>query len=65
VGAQVQIGPGIDFAKLHFGRKLFGLIFIHPQISDKLPPKNNICKIKGVLWTIIISLKVFSNRIRS
>jgi hypothetical protein len=32
--------PGIDFTKLRFGHKLFGQIFIHPQILDKFPPKN-------------------------
>jgi hypothetical protein len=30
--------PGIDFTKLHFGRKRFGKIFI-PLILKKFPPK--------------------------
>jgi hypothetical protein len=28
--------PGTDFTKLHFGQKLFGVIYIHPQTWDTL-----------------------------
>jgi hypothetical protein len=30
--------PGIDFTKLHSGRKLFWINF-HPQIFNKFPPE--------------------------
>jgi hypothetical protein len=34
------MSPGIDFTKLHFGRKLFGYV-LSPQILDNFPPKYN------------------------
>jgi hypothetical protein len=38
----LQPVPGLDFAKLHFGRKTFRIDF-YPQVIDKCSPKNNIC----------------------
>jgi hypothetical protein len=42
--AEDDVAAGIDFTKLHFGRKVFRKIFISLHISYKMSTKNCIQK---------------------
>jgi hypothetical protein len=56
--AEGQVQPGTDFMKIHFGRKLFGQIFILKYLT-KFPLKNNRCAFILILNTITLGFKEF------
>jgi hypothetical protein len=54
--------PGIDFAEIHFGRKIFEKK-LHPRILDKFPPENN--RYKLIRGQFCISVFAPTEKVRS